>query len=87
MLKTLLGSTLELKRDPLGTFERAMYEQGDVARIVLGPPGARQVLNLVHPPGRDPADSGDQQSQLRQGQPVLSRDPRLGGRRVADERG
>ena len=52
MLKTLLGSTLELKRDPLGTFERAMYEQGDVARIVLGPPGARQVLNLVtHPDG------------------------------------
>ncbi|MDQ4131222.1 MAG: cytochrome P450 [Actinomycetota bacterium] len=53
----LLGSTLELQRDQLGTYERAMADHGDIARFRVGPPrigftfdavfspeGARQVL-------------------------------------------
>jgi cytochrome P450 len=53
----LLGSTLDLQRDQLGTYARAMAEHGDVARFRVGPPlvgftfdavfspeGARQVL-------------------------------------------
>ncbi|MGH2722139.1 MAG: hypothetical protein ACRDJO_11140 [Actinomycetota bacterium] len=37
----LLGSTLDLTRDLLGTFHRAMLEHGDVVRFVIGPPGLR----------------------------------------------
>jgi cytochrome P450 len=48
----LLGSTLDLKRDLLGTFHRAMLEQGDVVRFVIGPPGLRsRVYAFFHPDG------------------------------------
>jgi cytochrome P450 len=53
----LLGSTLDLQRDQLGTYARAMAEHGDIAHFRIGPPrigfefdavfapeGARQVL-------------------------------------------
>ena len=53
----LLGTTLDLQRDQLGTYARAMAEHGDIARFRVGPPrvgftfdavfspeGARQVL-------------------------------------------
>jgi cytochrome P450 len=53
----LLGSTLDLQRDQLGTYARAMAEHGDIAHFRVGPPrigfefdavfapeGARQVL-------------------------------------------
>jgi cytochrome P450 len=52
MPNALLGSMLDLRRDFLGTLERAMLDQGDVARVVVGPPGARRVLHVItHPDG------------------------------------
>ena len=48
----LVGSALALRRDQLGTYERAMREQGDVARFVAGPPGWRlQVYSVFSPTG------------------------------------
>ena len=48
----LLGLAKDLRRDPLGTFERATIEHGDVVRLVAGPPGRRMTLHLVsHPDG------------------------------------
>jgi cytochrome P450 len=46
----LLGSSLDLLRDPLGTYVRAMRAHGDVARLVVGPPGGRVVLHLLAEP-------------------------------------
>jgi cytochrome P450 len=46
----LLGSSLDLLRDPLGTYERAMRTHGDVVRFVVGPPGRRLVLHGVFEP-------------------------------------
>ncbi|MDT0317118.1 cytochrome P450 [Streptomyces millisiae] len=43
----LLGSILDLRRDPLGTYERARREHGDVVRIVAGPPGLRSEIYFV----------------------------------------
>jgi hypothetical protein len=37
----LLGLARELRRDQLGTLERAVATYGDVARLVVGPPGRR----------------------------------------------
>jgi cytochrome P450 len=49
----LLGSALDLKRDVLGTFHRAMLEYGDVVRFVAGPPGKlrAQFVAFFHPDG------------------------------------
>lgn len=48
----LSGLARELKRDQLGTYERAMAEHGDVVRLDAGPPGLRLSLYLVtHPDG------------------------------------
>jgi cytochrome P450 len=48
----LLGAAVELRRDRLGLYERAMRELGDVVRVVLGPPGRRLELYCVfHPDG------------------------------------
>jgi cytochrome P450 len=48
----LLGLARELRRDQLGTFERATAAYGDVVRLVVGPPGRRVALHLVsHPDG------------------------------------
>jgi cytochrome P450 len=48
----LLGVTPALQRDQVGTFEKAMLEHGDVARLVTGPPGLRTPLYLIsHPDG------------------------------------
>ncbi|NJQ01124.1 cytochrome P450 [Streptomyces zingiberis] len=48
----LLGSMLDLRRDPLGTYQRAREEHGDVVRIVAGPPGLRTTIYFVFsPPG------------------------------------
>ena len=46
----LLGSGLDLLRDPLGTYEQARRTYGDVVRFVVGPPGRRTVLHLVFEP-------------------------------------
>lgn len=43
----LLGSMRDLRRDPLGTYERAREEHGDVVRIVSGPPGLRTTIHFV----------------------------------------
>ncbi|MFD5317663.1 cytochrome P450 [Streptomyces sp. NPDC127098] len=43
----LLGSILDLRRDPLGTYERARREHGDVVRILAGPPGLRSEIYFV----------------------------------------
>ncbi|MCH0540788.1 cytochrome P450 [Streptomyces sp. MUM 203J] len=40
----LVGSMLDLKRDPLGTFLGAHREHGDLVRITAGPPGLRTEL-------------------------------------------
>jgi cytochrome P450 len=45
-----LGSSLDLLRDPLGTYERAMRAHGDVVRFVVGPPGRRVVLHALFEP-------------------------------------
>src|SRR5215210_5145091 len=43
----IIGSARELRRDPLGTLERARREHGDVVRLVLGPRVTRHAL--FHP--------------------------------------
>jgi cytochrome P450 len=50
----LLGSSLDLLRDPLGTYQQAMGTYGDVVRFVVGPPGRRVVLHALF----DPEDVG-----------------------------
>jgi cytochrome P450 len=48
----VLGSTLELRRSQIKTYERVMLEHGDVVRLTIGPPGARVDLYCVfHPDG------------------------------------
>jgi cytochrome P450 len=48
----LLGSALDLRRSQIRTYERVMREQGDVVRLVVGPPGLRFHLYCVfHPDG------------------------------------
>jgi cytochrome P450 len=48
----LLGFALELQRDQLRTYERAMREYGDMVRLVVGPPGVRFDLYCAfHPDG------------------------------------
>lgn len=50
--RMLLGSIPDLRRDPLGTYERVLRDCGDIGRLVLGPPGLRLVLHVVsHPDG------------------------------------
>jgi cytochrome P450 len=47
-----LGFALELRRDRLRTYERAMRRYGDIVRLVVGPPGLRFELCCVfHPDG------------------------------------
>jgi cytochrome P450 len=48
----VLGSALDLRRSQIRTYERVMREQGDVVRLVVGPPGLRFHLYCVfHPDG------------------------------------
>ena len=48
----VLGSALDLRRSQIRTYERVMREQGDVVRLVVGPPGLRFQLHCVfHPDG------------------------------------
>jgi cytochrome P450 len=44
----LVGSALDLKRDFLGTFHRAMLEHGDVVRFVIGPSKPERLRRIVH---------------------------------------
>jgi hypothetical protein len=45
-----LGVLPDLKRDVLGTIERARRECGDVVRLDMGPPGLRSTLyTIFHP--------------------------------------
>ena len=46
----LLGSALDLRRDMLGTCERAFQRYGDAVRFLAGPPGARLELHLLFHP-------------------------------------
>jgi cytochrome P450 len=46
----LIGSALDLRRDVLGTYERARRAYGDVVRFVAGPPGVRATLYAVFHP-------------------------------------
>ena len=56
----LLGMGGQLQRDQLGTYEQVMAEYGDVARLVVGPPGLRRVLYLItHPDGVQQVLAGD----------------------------
>jgi cytochrome P450 len=46
----IVGSALDLRRDVLGTYERARRAHGDVVRFVIGPPGVRATMYaLFHP--------------------------------------
>jgi cytochrome P450 len=48
----LLGSAIDLRRSRIQTYERVMREQGDVVRLVVGPPGVRfDVYCVFHPDG------------------------------------
>jgi cytochrome P450 len=46
----LLGNTLDLQRDQLGTYARAMTEHGDMARFRVGPPGVGFTFDAVFAP-------------------------------------
>ncbi|MDQ4071108.1 MAG: cytochrome P450 [Actinomycetota bacterium] len=46
----LLGSTLDLQRDQLGTYARAMAAHGDIARFRVGPPGIGFTFDAVFAP-------------------------------------
>ncbi|MFF0387654.1 cytochrome P450 [Kitasatospora sp. NPDC004615] len=46
----LIGSLLDLKRDPLATYVAAHRDHGDVLRIQAGPPGLRAEIYLVCSP-------------------------------------
>ncbi|MDX2853664.1 cytochrome P450 [Streptomyces sp. PA03-3a] len=46
----LLGSLLDLLRDPLGTYERARRDHGDLVRFTVGPPGLRAEVHAVFSP-------------------------------------
>ena len=46
----LVGSAFDLRRDVLGTYERARRMYGDVVRFVVGPPGLRATLYAVFHP-------------------------------------
>ncbi|KDN81931.1 cytochrome P450 [Kitasatospora cheerisanensis] len=48
--RPLLGSLLDLRRDPLGTYLAARHDHGDVVRFLIGPPGLRGELYLVASP-------------------------------------
>ena len=55
----LLGFALELQRNQLRTYERAMGEYGDVVRLVVGPPGLRfELCCAFHPDGVQRALAG-----------------------------
>jgi cytochrome P450 len=48
----LLGFALELQRNQLRTYERAMRRYGDTVRLVVGPPGLRfELYCAFHPDG------------------------------------
>lgn len=46
----LLGATLALQRDQLGTYRRAMETLGDIARFRVGPPGVGFTFDAVFSP-------------------------------------
>jgi cytochrome P450 len=46
----LIGSALDLRRDPLGALLDARRSEGDVVRFVVGPPGARLEFHAVFHP-------------------------------------
>jgi cytochrome P450 len=46
----IVGSAIDLRRDMLGTLERARREHGDVVRFVAGPPRLRNTLYAVFHP-------------------------------------
>ncbi|WP_033212318.1 cytochrome P450 [Kitasatospora phosalacinea] len=46
----LIGSLLDLKRDPLSTYLAAHRDHGDVVRIQAGPPGLRAEIWMVFSP-------------------------------------
>ncbi|GLW67976.1 cytochrome P450 [Kitasatospora phosalacinea] len=46
----LIGSLLDLKRDPLATYLAAHRDHGDVVRIQAGPPGLRAEIWMVFSP-------------------------------------
>jgi cytochrome P450 len=46
----LLGNTLDLQRDQLGTYARAMAEHGDIASFRVGPPGIGFSFDAVFSP-------------------------------------
>ncbi len=46
----LLGNTLHLQRDQLGTYARAMAEHGDIASFRVGPPGVGFGFDAVFSP-------------------------------------
>ncbi|MGH3490401.1 MAG: cytochrome P450 [Actinopolymorphaceae bacterium] len=48
--RALVGSMLDLRRDPLGTYLRSFQECGDVVRFLVGPPGLRLELHGVFSP-------------------------------------
>ena len=53
----------QLRRDQLGTYERAAARYGDVVRLDVGPPGLRRGLYLVtHPDGVEQVLAGDPDS-------------------------
>jgi cytochrome P450 len=46
----LLGCIPDLRRSPIGTYERVMRDYGDVVRLVVGPPGLRFELYCIFRP-------------------------------------
>ena len=83
----LLGSALDLRRDPLGTFVRTQREYGDVVRVTAGPPGLRTVMYGVFSAEGAQQVLATQSRQLPQGQRLLRGDPPDRRQRPADQPG
>jgi len=59
----VLGSTLDLRRSQVTTYERMMRQHGDVVRLAVGPPGLRFELYCVfHPDGVRDVLTGSRES-------------------------
>ncbi|MFK8906544.1 cytochrome P450, partial [Streptomyces sp. YS-3] len=66
----VIGSLLDLRRDPLGTFMKAQREHGDVVRLTAGPPGLRSVFYAVFSPEGIQQVLGTQAANFRKDHPL-----------------
>jgi hypothetical protein len=71
----ILGSMLDLRRDPLSAYLRAHRDNGDVVRFAIGPPGLRLSFYGVFSAAGAQEVLATKAADVPQGQPVLPRGP------------